>query len=107
MSIVAGWYPDPHDPSIVRWWDGGAWTQLTRAIAPQHPPTSQSSGASVHSRSDGVTANQVLAAEERLAALRRELEAVEEAIEIQSFGFYRPRYGFDASEEYAARLQQV
>lgn len=37
----------------------------------------------------------------RLSALRRELESVEEAIEIQSFGVYRPKYGFQTSDEYA------
>jgi hypothetical protein len=36
----------------------------------------------------------IRAAEARLDALRSELEAVEESLEIQSFGFYRPRYGF-------------
>jgi hypothetical protein len=22
-----GWFADPHDPSMVRWWDGAAWTE--------------------------------------------------------------------------------
>src|SRR5690554_5107130 len=22
----AGWHPDPHDPSRLRWWDGTEWT---------------------------------------------------------------------------------
>ena len=47
------------------------------------------------------------AAEEKLVALQRELESVEEAIEIQSFGFYRPKYGFDSSGEYASQLAAV
>lgn len=25
------WYPDPWDPSQLRWWDGHAWTQHTQA----------------------------------------------------------------------------
>jgi hypothetical protein len=24
---AAGWYPDPTDASLVRWWDGGRWTE--------------------------------------------------------------------------------
>jgi len=42
-----------------------------------------------------------------LAAAKRELESVEEALEIQSFGFYRPRYGFESSAEYVARLKVI
>jgi hypothetical protein len=45
--------------------------------------------------------------EAALAALKSQLESVEEAVEIQSFGFYRPHYGFESSDEYAARLGQV
>jgi len=50
---------------------------------------------------------QIREAEARLFALRRDLESVEEAFEIQSFGFYRPKYGFDNSEIYAAKLKQL
>jgi len=49
---------------------------------------------------------QIAAARERLDELRQELESVEEAVEIQSFGFYRPRYGLESSEEYTTRLKQ-
>ena len=30
----AGWYPDPHDGSRVRWLDGRAWTDRTRTTPP-------------------------------------------------------------------------
>jgi len=42
-----------------------------------------------------------------LDAAQRDLRSVEEALDIQSFGFYQPRYGFESSEEYAARLKGV
>ena len=25
-SPPAGWYPDPAEPSVIRWWDGAQWT---------------------------------------------------------------------------------
>jgi hypothetical protein len=50
---------------------------------------------------------QILRAQTHLAELQREIGAVEEAIEIQSFGFYKARYGFESSEQYAQRLEQV
>lgn len=25
-----GWYPDPRDPRVLRWWDGAAWTEQTK-----------------------------------------------------------------------------
>jgi hypothetical protein len=40
-------------------------------------------------------------------ARRSELRSVEEALEIQSFGFYRPKYGFESSAQYTARLKGI
>jgi len=43
-----GWYPDPQDPSVYRFWDGEAWGEQTRPRAPQtkvgwqvHPDTGE------------------------------------------------------------------
>ena len=39
-----GWYQDPRDPSQVRWWDGGGWTQNTQPMpgaVPQAPAAQQ------------------------------------------------------------------
>ena len=42
-----------------------------------------------------------------IARLHAELESVEDAIEIQSFGFYEPRYGFETSKEYVDRVDAI
>ena len=34
MSVAAGWYTDPAQADQLRWWDGQAWTEHTRAVAP-------------------------------------------------------------------------
>lgn len=39
--------------------------------------------------------------------LKVELGSVEEALEVQSFGFYRPKFDFATSEDYARRLDQI
>lgn len=42
--------------------------------------------------------------ENYLAQLKADVEEVEEAGELQEFGFYRPRFDFDTSDEYKGRL---
>jgi hypothetical protein len=42
-----------------------------------------------------------------IEAAQRELASVEEALDIQSFGFYKPRYGFESSAQYVARLATI
>lgn len=32
VSGVAGWFPDPYDPSNLRWWDGREFTTLVRPL---------------------------------------------------------------------------
>lgn len=36
-----GWYPDPGNTSMSRWWDGQQWTGQTRPLAPATPPQSR------------------------------------------------------------------
>lgn len=41
MNSQPGWYPDPQNPTIVRYWDGQQWTSATRpnSLAAPTPPT--------------------------------------------------------------------
>jgi hypothetical protein len=36
-SIPPNWYPDPHDPAFVRWWDGRQWTDNVQPVQPVEP----------------------------------------------------------------------
>ncbi len=40
-GTAAGWYADPADPTLIRWWDGSTWTSHTQpnpAVALAAPP---------------------------------------------------------------------
>jgi hypothetical protein len=37
VSIPPSWHPDPHDPTMLRWWDGNQWTDH-RCPPPVMPP---------------------------------------------------------------------
>ncbi|MDX5311794.1 MAG: DUF2510 domain-containing protein [Rhodococcus sp. (in: high G+C Gram-positive bacteria)] len=41
MNQPAGWYPDPGDPSLVRYWDGTGWSPRT---APKFSPSTSPHG---------------------------------------------------------------
>ena len=38
-SAAPGWYPDPAEPSQLRWYDGSQWTQSVHVSAPAAQPT--------------------------------------------------------------------
>ncbi|KOS56421.1 hypothetical protein Z051_09400 [Rhodococcus rhodochrous KG-21] len=38
MNSPAGWYPDPGDPSLVRYWDGNQWSPRTAPKFSTPPP---------------------------------------------------------------------
>jgi hypothetical protein len=36
-AAPAGWYPDPADPRLARWWDGGTWGPLYTPVPSPWP----------------------------------------------------------------------
>ncbi|MVA74826.1 DUF2510 domain-containing protein [Auraticoccus sp. F435] len=38
MATAPGWYPDPQEPSTVRWWNGIGWTPWRAESADAEPP---------------------------------------------------------------------
>jgi hypothetical protein len=41
MNIPPGWYPQPDDPRVMRWWDGSRWTDQIQPISLPTPPLAQ------------------------------------------------------------------
>ena len=42
MATPQGWYPDPNDSTIIRWWDGQQWTSHTHPSSHEKPsPTKE------------------------------------------------------------------
>jgi len=39
QTRLPDWYPDPNDPSRMRWWDGLAWTETTRFTSAGEAPS--------------------------------------------------------------------
>jgi hypothetical protein len=36
-EAAPGWYPDPSQPGMQRWWDGSTWSEHVAPMAPSYP----------------------------------------------------------------------
>jgi hypothetical protein len=77
---VAGWYPDPADAALLRWWDGNQWTGQVHAVGhPQAAAEVPAPEPASHAKPDRAARKEAKAAEkalkleaERQAAAERE-----------------------------------
>lgn len=104
MSVPAGWYPDPSNPGVDRWWDGATWTMHVRpGAAPSHAPPKPAS-----------TSPEVSAVENAIATLRLEYERLKsEVVELrdvvimQEVGIYQYSHPLDSAAQYKTQLDDI
>lgn len=80
--------------------------------APPSPPPASAPIAPVVSpapepKGPEISPEELARLKKEIAAAKRELASVEEALDIQSFGFYSPKYGFEEVAQYVARLATI
>lgn len=49
QTTPAGWYPNPQNPTQLRWWDGTAWTDQVQASISEQAPGEVGAGPAVYS----------------------------------------------------------
>jgi hypothetical protein len=109
---VAVWLPALADPTAVvsqraPFVAEAAPPPVSRRAAPVVDLAPVASPAPASARADAPISDELAKTMAALAAAKKELDSVEEAIDIQSFGFYQPRYGFESSAQYVARLKAI
>lgn len=112
MSFAPGWYADPSNPALLRWWDGAAWTTQ---VTPSVPPSPAAPAA------HDALAAAVALMEQRAAALRAEVDQLtlhrdqlhaqvvetREVFLLQEVGLYEYAHPLDSSVAYKERLDAL
>lgn len=84
--VPQGWFPDPHNASQLRWWDGQAWTEHVHAVAPAAPQPSAAAAKPKKASRGGIAK---LTDEEYDAGVRERIDKVLAALregDIESAG---------------------
>jgi hypothetical protein len=109
MSVPPGWYADPGDPRMVRWWDGVAWTAHVQPALPSAPVVAQPTATS-SSRSDAEAAKlqrSTQDAQAELDSLRAQIVETREIFLLQEVGLYQYSHPLDSSAQYGKELAEL
>lgn len=104
MSTPAGWYPEPGNAGVMRWWDGQAWTGHVQPAEPQ--PAALPAGRHVVAPA-ATLESEVEAMQRELEALRRDVVQTREVLALQEVGVYRYSHPLENALAYKERLGEI
>lgn len=113
-----GWYADPQNPAMQRWWDGARWSEHVRSAAPRHqmafgpgPSGAAAPPSAAHAPTSHPSVQTIgppladLEAEHQVL-LGQVIELRELAL-LQEVGIYNYRHPLDHSPQYKERLRAL
>jgi hypothetical protein len=113
-----GWYPDPQDQRVLRWWDGAQWTAHTHDAGVQSPTPAASQVAIPPSSHQGVagapTSSEAVQLREKIDQLRSEYDWWKQQVVetsslalLQEVGIYQYRHRLQDAAAYKERLDDL
>jgi len=109
VTVAAGWYADPHQPNLLRWWDGATWTPQVARLGPE--PVAAVSTPTVDPAIRAAAIVELEAMQAKVRELRAEQAELSKSIVetsntmlLQEVGVYRFAHPLDDAPAYKARL---
>ncbi|MDB4962533.1 MAG: hypothetical protein JWP01_2532 [Myxococcales bacterium] len=112
MTVAAGWYPDPQQSSLLRWWDGSAWTPKVARLGPEPDVRTQAPAVDPAIRAAAIA--ELDALQLKLKQLRaenfelsRQIVQTSNTMLLQEVGIYQFAHPLDDAPAYKERLDQL
>ena len=114
MTFAPGWYADPNDASLLRWWDGSAWTSRIMASSLQPPQPLPASTAQAMPTAIGIMERRLAELQAEIDHLTRERDQLQvhvvetrDIFLLQEVGLYEYTHPLDSSVEYKSALDAL